>query len=195
MKLAFAIATIAALQQPAVTHADCDFGSNYTKYINNSVSCPFDVGFGAINTFSESNTISSGDTNVTTNTYRGDNIAIWKMGDKDSTVQCYSNVSDEIVYTDHPNGSTFKVDTGDFPFGSVSDTVADGVALSFPGLYYFKGGRLEKWMNSDGNGTVTKAEGDISLICVKSSVVQLQLQLRLPRLQLRKLLAVDQWLL
>jgi hypothetical protein len=26
MKLAFAIATIAALQQPAVTHADCDFG-------------------------------------------------------------------------------------------------------------------------------------------------------------------------
>jgi hypothetical protein len=87
------------------------------------------------------------------------------MGDKDSTVQCYSNVSDEIVYTDHPNGSTFKVDTGDFPFGSVSDTVADGVALSFPGLYYFKGGRLEKWINSDGNGTVTKAEGDITDLC------------------------------
>ena len=169
MKLAFAIATIAALHQAAVTRADCGFGSNYTLY-NYSDICPFDVGYGVIYNFSESNTISSGDTNVTTTTARRD-IAAWKMGDKDSTLQCYPDISHEIVSTSYINGSTFTVRTGDFPFGldSVNNTVADGVPLSSPGMYYFQGGHVEFWSNLYETGgeywTFTKAEGDITDMC------------------------------
>ena len=171
-KLAFAIATVTALHQAAVTRADCDFGSNYTSHFNSpDYYCSFDVGVGIITKFSESNTISSGDTNVTTTTNRRD-IAIWKVGDKDSTVQCYSNISDEIVLTSYPNGSTFEVATGDFSLGLDSvnnNTVADGVPLSSPGLYYFQGGRLEFWGNKGETGgqywTYTKAEGDITDLC------------------------------
>ena len=166
MKLAFAIATITALQQAAVTRADCDFGSNnYTVYDNYSGYCSFDVGYGVIVNFSESNTISSGDTNVTTITDRRD-MVIWKAGDKDSTAQCYPDISVERVLTSYPNGSTFMLVTGNFSFWSDSnETVADGVALSSPGLYYFQGGRAEYWMNKDGNGIIVKAEGDITDLC------------------------------
>jgi hypothetical protein len=165
MKLAFAIATIAALQQPAVTHADCNFGSNYTAYLNSSDLCSFDVGFGAIIDFSESNTTSSGDTNVTTNTYRG-KVAIWKMDDKNSTVQCYPDVSSEVVLTSYPNGSTFIVETGDVPFVvEPTYTVVDAVPLSSPGMYYFQGGLMEGWADSDGNTNITKAEGEITDLC------------------------------
>jgi len=166
MKLAFAIATIAALHQATITLADCGFGSNYTKYINNSVSCSFDVGIGVMD-FRETNTISSGDTNVTTTIYR-DDMAIWKMDDKDTTVQCYSDILGERVVTSYPNGSTFTVFTGDFPYWqhSVNTTVADGVPLSFPGFYYFQGGRFEFWRIKIGNSfNVTKAEGDITDLC------------------------------
>ena len=167
MKLAFVIAAVAALNQAAVTHAECDFGSNYTSYYNDSGYCSFDVGIGYIDigNFSESNTISSGDTNVTTITYRED-WAIWKVIDKDSTVQCYSNITYEYVLTSYQNGSTFYKISGNFVFGSngVNDTVAEGVPLSSPGLYYVKGG-LEGWMYNDDNGNVTKAEGDITDLC------------------------------
>ncbi len=175
MKLAFAIATVTALRQAAVTRADCDFGSNYTTYFNRSDLCPFDVGFGVITNFSESNTISSGDTNVTTTEDRR-NIAIWKVGEKDSTVQCYSDITYEKVSTSYPNGSMFTLDTGDFVFwlDSVNSTFADGIPLSSPGLYYFQGGRVEAWSN-DVNGDVVKAEGDITDLCevlgVSNSVV------------------------
>ena len=166
MKLAFAITTIAALQQAAVTRADCGFGSNYTSYFNSSDFCSFEVGLGSISNFFESNTISSGDTNVTTTTVRRD-IAIWKMGDKDSTVQCYPNISADFKFTTYPNGSTFTVDTGDFVFwlNSVNNTVADGVSLSSPGFYFFEGGNLEYWSVKDGNWDITKAEGDITNLC------------------------------
>ncbi len=155
-----------ALQQAAVTGAECDFGSNYTIYRISSDFCSFDVGIGIIRIFSETNTISSGDTTVTTETYSGDNVAIWKMGDKDSTLQCYSNVTFETLSTEYPNGSTFKVSTGDFAFGLDSnDTVADGVPLSSPGLYYFQGGRVEFWIDNDDIADFTKAEGDITDLC------------------------------
>ena len=165
-KLAFAIATVTALHQAAVTRADCDFGSNYTSHFNSpDYYCSFDVGVGIITKFSESNTISSGDTNVTTTTNRRD-IAIWKVGDKDSTVQCYSNISDEIVFTSYPNGSMFYEISGDVLFGMEPIyRVADGVALSFPGLYYFQGGLMEVWINNDYSGNITKAEGDITDLC------------------------------
>ena len=188
MKLAFAIATVTSLRQAAVIRADCNFGSNYTIYFNSSDYCSFDVAVGIIRNFRESNTTSSGDTNVTTTTNRNDN-AIWKIGDKDSTLQCYSDISGETVTTSYPNGSTFIVETGDFKW-KVSVTVADGVPLSSPGLYYFQGGRLEKWNNT----RQLPKQRVISLICVNSLVVVVQLQLRLPHLQLRKLLAVDKWL-
>jgi ABC-type amino acid transport substrate-binding protein len=167
MKLAVAIATVTALRQAAVTRADCDFGSNYTSYSNISYACSFDVGIGIICNFSETNTFSSGDTNVTTTTNRGNNLAIWKMGDKDSTVQCYSDVSSEFVLTSYPNGSTFGVSTGDFVLGmdSVNNTVADGVPLSSPGLYYIEGGSDEFWINEYGNSDLIKAEGDITDLC------------------------------
>ncbi len=166
MKLAFAIATIAAAhQQAAIVLADCDFGSNYTSYYNGSDYCSFDIGIGIITDFSESNTTSSGDTNVTARTYRG-KMAFWKMYDKNSTLQCYSDVPGETITTSYPNGSTFVDTTGDFSYGvDPTDTVADGVPLSFPRLYYFQGGRMEKWINNDGNGTITKAEGDITDLC------------------------------
>ena len=93
-------------------------------------------------------------------------MAFWKMGDKDSTVQCYPDISNEIVYTSYPNGSSFTEDTGDFVFGvDPTDTVADGVPLSSPGLYYFQGGHVEYWINKDGNGNIIKAEGDITDLC------------------------------
>ena len=101
MKLAFAIATVTALRQPPIIRADCDFGSNYTRYFNRSTQCSFDIAVGVISSLKETNTISSGDTKVMTTTNRRD-IAIWKVGDKDSTVQCYSNISDEIVLTSYP---------------------------------------------------------------------------------------------
>ena len=100
MKLAFAIATVTTLHRAAVTRADCDFGSNYTKYYNATTTCSFDVGIGVMD-FRETNTISSGDTNVTTTTDRRD-MAIWKMGDKDSTLQCYPpEISADFVYTQY----------------------------------------------------------------------------------------------
>jgi hypothetical protein len=102
MKLAFAIATIPALQQAAVARADCDFGSNYTRYWNDSDLCSFEVAVGRITLSSASSTTSSGDTNVTTYDELRD-IAIWKVGDKDSTVQCYPNISYETVSTHYPN--------------------------------------------------------------------------------------------
>ena len=172
MKLASVIATVTALYQAAVTSADCDFGSNYTSHFNSSGYCSFDFGFGAIrNNSSETNTISSGDTNVTTYTARGNKIAIWKMGDKDSTVQCYPDISGETVTTSYLNGSTFTVWTGDFAFdlNTVNETVADGVPFSIPGLYFVKGGRVEGWKHIYETGghysTVTKAEGDITDLC------------------------------
>ena len=201
MKLAFAIATVAALHQAAVTHAECDFGSNYTSYYNDSGYCSFDVGIGVIRNFSETNTISSGDANITTYTYRGENFAIWKIDDKDSTVQCYSNVSGEAIITSYPNGSMFQVETGDTPFElNSNDTVADGVPLSLVlGYTIFK----KDVLNFGGSTTeiifTLPKQRVISLICVKYLVVEkevmMQLLLRLPHLQLRKLLAVDKWLL
>jgi hypothetical protein len=169
-KLASVIATVTALYQAAVTSADCDFGSNYTSHFNSSDYCLFDFGYGIIRNFRESNTTSSGDTNVTTLTYRRD-IAIWKMGDKDSTVQCYSDISGERAVTSYPNGSTFSVWSGDFAFdlNTVNETVADGVPFSIPGLYFVKGGRVEGWKHIYETGghysTVTKAEGDITDLC------------------------------
>jgi hypothetical protein len=145
--------------------AECDFGSDYTIYHISSDFCSFDVGIGIITNFEESNTISSGDTNVTTITHHGD-YAIWKVGDKDSTLQCYSDVSNEAVLTSYPNGYTFVNMTGDTVIaGDSNDTVADGIPLSTPGLYYFKGGRYEYCINSDAHGHTTKAEGDITDLC------------------------------
>ena len=168
MKLAFAIATITALQQADVARADCDFGSNYTRYWNDSSYCPFEVAVGTItlSLSSTSNTTSSGDTNVTT--YDEANLAIWKVGDKESTVQCYPKVTIESVSTAYPNGSTFEVASGDFYLGLGSgfrDTIADGVPLSIPGFYFFKGGNLEFWSDTDDNWDFTKAEGDITNLC------------------------------
>ena len=154
MKLAFAIATVIALQQAVVTRADCDFGSNYTSSFNSSGYCSFDFGFGAIQSnSSESTTISSGDTNVTTYTARGNKVALWKMGNKNSTVQCYPDVSGKTVATSYPNGSTFTVYTGDFAYRLNEGTVADGVSFSIPGLYYIKGGRVEVWADKDETGS------------------------------------------
>ena len=166
MKLAFAIATIAALRQADIARADCDFGSNYTFSFNSSDYCSFDVGFGRILS-STSTTTSSGDTNMTTTTNHR-YYAIWKVGDKESTVQCYPNITVDVVETAYPNGSTLTVFTGDFylGLGSTNDTVADGVSLSSPGLYYFEGGLAEVWSDKDGNWDyITDAEGDITNLC------------------------------
>ena len=118
------------------------------------------------------------------------------MGDKDSTLQCYSNITYEKVFTSYPNGSTFGVDSGDFAFGLGSnDTVAEGVPLSSLVYTIFKEEALNSGSTTMIMGTLSK-QRVISLICVKSFVVEeLQLQLRLPHLQLQKLLAVDKWLL
>ena len=92
-------------------------------------------------------------------------MAIWKMGDKDSTVQCYPDISADFVYTTYPNGSTFEEVTGDFYLGlNPTETVADGAPLSSPGAYFVKGGRAEAWVK-DGNWLETKAEGDITDLC------------------------------
>src|SRR6056300_1157567 len=106
MKLAFAIATVASLQQADVARADCDFGSNYTRYWNDSDLCSFEVAVGRITLSSASSTTSSEDTNVTTYDELRD-IAIWKVGDKNSTVQCYPNITYDSASTAYPNGSTF----------------------------------------------------------------------------------------
>ena len=100
MKLAFAIATVTALRQAPISSADCNFGSNYTRYFNRSESeqCSFDIAVGIISSLKETNTISSGDTNVTTTTDRRD-MAIWKMGDKDSTVQSVTQKSRLTLFT------------------------------------------------------------------------------------------------
>ncbi len=166
MKLAFAIATVAALQQADVARAECDFGSNYTKYWNSSTYCSsFDVALGVIILSSTSSTTSSGDTNVTTYDELA-NVAMWKVGDKDSTVQCYPNISYETVSTHYPNGSKFMELSGDFylALDNSNDTVSDGVPLSIPGYYFFKEGRYEFW-NKDDNWDITKAEGDITDLC------------------------------
>ena len=170
MKLAFAIATVTALRQAPISSADCNFGSNYTRYFNRSEHCSFDIAVGIISSLKETNTTSSGDTNVTTTTDRLD-MAIWKIGDKDSTVQCYPDISVDFKFTTYPNGSTFIVYTGDLVFwlDSVNETVADGVPFSIPGLYFVKGGRVEGWKHIYETGghysTVTKAEGDITDLC------------------------------
>ena len=57
------------------------------------------------------------------------------------------------------------MDSGDFEYGmgTVNETVADGVPLSSPGLYFVKGGRIEYWRNMYETGgeywDTTKAEG------------------------------------
>ena len=146
MKLAFAIATVTALQQADVTRADCEFGSNYTRYWNSSTYCSsFDVAYGEIILSSASSTTSSGDGGTNTTTYNQlANLAIWKVGDKDSTVQCYSNVTVETVSTHYPNGSKFVDATGDFHLAldNSNDTVDDGVPLSIPGFYFFNEGQV-----------------------------------------------------
>ena len=173
MKLAFAIATIAALQQPSIARADCAFGSNYTPYFNSSGYCSsFEVAVGMITQSSTSSTTSSGDTNVTTYDELRD-MAIWKVGDKDSTVQCYPSISFESVFTTYPNGSTYNEASGDFEIGldSTVNSVADGVPLAVPGLYFFKGGRFVFWGSWDssteqgGNWDITDVEGDITDLC------------------------------
>ncbi len=175
MKLAYAIATIAALQQPAIARADCDFGSDYTRYLNSSGYCSsFEVAVGMITLSSASSTTSSGDTNVTTYDELR-NMAIWKVDDKDSTVQCYPNITFETVTTVYPNGSTYVEATGDFEIGLDStggDSVADGVPVTVPGFYFFKGGRFGFWTaNGWGSGTdgegwdITNAGGDITDLC------------------------------
>ena len=57
--------------------------------------------------------------------------------------------------------------SGDFylGLGLTNDTVADGVPLSVPGFYLFKGGNLEYWINEDDNLDITKAEGDNTDLC------------------------------
>ena len=170
MKLAFAITTVAALlQQAAVTGADCDFGSNYTSFYkpayNSSNYCPFEVGNGRITLSLESNTTSYGDTNVTTIKDRR-HLAMWKVGDKESTVQCYPNITVDVVETAYPNGSTFVELSGDFNVGLDLETHADvSVPISIPGFYFFKGGRYEYWSDKDGKDYITKAEGEITNLC------------------------------
>ena len=175
MKLAFAIASIAALQQPSIAHADCAFGSNYTRYFNSSGFCSsFEVAVGMITLSSASSTTSSGDTNVTTYDELRD-MAIWKVGDKDSTVQCYPSISFETVSTTYPNGSIYNEATGDFEAGldSTVRSVADGVPLKVPGFYFFKGGRFGFWSangweesGDDNEGwDITDAGGDITNLC------------------------------
>ena len=165
MKLAFAIATITALQQADVARAECGFGSNYTNSFNRSSYCPFEVAVGRITLSSTSSTTSSGDTNVTTTTNHRD-YAIWKVGDKESTVQCYPNITVDVVETAYPNGSTFVELSGDFDVGLDSETHADDSApISIPGFYSFEGGNFEYWVDKDGNWDVIKAEGDITNLC------------------------------
>ena len=165
MKLAFAIATITALLQDDVARGECGFGSNYTYSFNSSSYCSFEVGIGRIIQSSTSTTTSSGDTNVTTTTNHRD-YAIWKVGDKESTVQCYPNITADVIVIAYPNGSTLTVFTGDFYLGLAStDTVADGVPFSSPGLYYVQGGLVEVWSDKDDNRTITDAEGDITDLC------------------------------
>jgi hypothetical protein len=100
MKLAFAIATVTALRQAPISSADCNFGSNYTRYFNRSEQWSFDIAVGIISSLKESNTISSGDTNVTTATDRRD-MAIWKISEKDSTVQSVTQTSRLTLFTPH----------------------------------------------------------------------------------------------
>ena len=173
MKLAFAIASIAALQQPSIARADCAFGSNYTRYFNSSGYCSsFEVAVGMITQSSASSTTSSGDTNVTTYDEVRD-MAIWRVDDKDSTVQCYPSISFETVFTKYPNGSTYNEASGDFEIGldTTVNSVADGVPLAVPGLYFFKGGRFGFWgswdssTNDGGNWDITDAEGDVTDLC------------------------------
>ncbi len=168
MKLAFAIATVTALQQADVTRADCEFGSNYTRSWNSSTYCSsFDVAYGEIILSSASSTTSSdGDTNTTTNNELA-NLAIWKVGDKDSTVHCYSNVTVETVSTHYPNGSKFVDATGDFHLAldNSNDTVDEGLPLSIPGFYFFNDGRAAAWVKDGNWDHITKAEGDITDLC------------------------------
>ena len=101
---------------------------------------------------------------MTATVYRRD-YAIWKVGEKNSTVQCYSDITYDEVATAYPNGSTFVVSSGDFSYKlDDNDTVADGVPMSVPGLYYFQEGRIEYWVN-DGHGDVIKAGGNITNLC------------------------------
>lgn len=123
---------------------------------------------------SASSTTSSGDTNVTTYDELRD-MAIWKVGDKDSTVQCYPSISFETVSTTYPNGSIYNEATGDFEAGldSTVRSVADGVPLKVPGFYFFKGGRFGFWSangweesGDDNEGwDITDAGGDITNLC------------------------------
>ncbi len=103
-KFAFAIATVAALQKADIVLADCGFGSDYNSSWTNSYSCPFDVGFGFILLSSESSTTSSGDALVT-NTTESRNLAIWRADDKESTVQCYDDITLNEVTTAYVDAS------------------------------------------------------------------------------------------
>jgi len=107
--------------------------------------------------------MSSGDKNVTIDKQRR-NLAFWKVGDKDSTVQCYPNITFDVVSTAYPNGSVFVEASGDFNIDLASAknaTVPDGAPLSHPGLYYLQGGRFDFWSEEDGTWNIIKAEGDI----------------------------------
>ena len=172
MKLAFAIAAVAALQKAAIVRADCGFGSDYYSSWTNSYSCPFDVGLGYILLSSESTTKLGDGGAIVTTTTESRNLAIWKMGDKESTVQCYDDITFNEVSTAYvdasgnPNGSKFYEFSGDvyLAMGSENVTLADVFPLSNPGLYYFEGGNVEFMRDELETGghswTYYKAEGD-----------------------------------
>jgi len=163
MKLACAIATVAAIHQAA---AECDFGSNYTFSFTSSGYCDFEIGYGQIVLSSESVTVPSGaDANVTTGASIG-HSAVWKVGNKDSTVQCFPEHRSESIETEYQNGTKNFIATGEFLEFLLSNyTVADGVQLSAPGIFHFSRGHSESIGYADGLWNFTKAEGNITELC------------------------------
>ena len=167
MKLACAIATaIAAIHQAA---AECDFGSNYTLSFTSSGYCDFEIGYGQIELSSESETVpsASGDANVTTTRSRSQS-AVWKVGNKDSTVQCFPDHMSEFIKTEYPNGTTNPlIASGDFFEFLLSNysVAADENQISAPGIFHFSGGYSESIGYANGLWNFTKAEGDITDMC------------------------------
>lgn len=165
MKLACAIATVAAIHQAAA--AECDFGSNYTLSFTSSEYCDFEIGYGQIELSSESETVpsASGDANVTTTRSRSQS-AVWKVGNKDSTVQCFPDHMSEFIKTEYPNGTTNEIASGEFfEFLLSNYTVADGSQVSAPGIFHFSEGYSESIGYANGLWNFTKAEGDITDMC------------------------------
>jgi hypothetical protein len=169
MKLAFAIAAVTVLQQAAITRADdCGFGSSYTASWTNSYSCSFDVEFGIILLHSESSIKLGDGDSIVTNTTESRNMAVWKADDKESTLQCYDDITFNEVSTAYVNGSKFYDFSGDvyLAMGSENVTLTDGVApqVQNPGLYWFEGGNVEFMRDEIETGgrywTYYKAEGD-----------------------------------